>query len=351
MKKLFTSVIAFTLTLSFSSSGFAATPVATYSFDGDTGNATPVERIGYYSDDGIVPSDGDSFTYSEGKLGQSLHINGFEALNLNAGINSESYTVSYWIKPEKITNFTPTVMITPFGFEADTFINITLSSDNLSPNIWSHTFVPQDERPSIGLPGFLSAGEWTHITMVVDENMSNSLLEEYGENINEFFTGAALYINGYLLDIGKVPKGMCTPTSTFWFGVNIWDDMYTGDIDELYIYDTALSDTEVKDLFVASGGNPDEKAPSGSTNQNNGGFNDRPPHGSFSDNFVEIEQGTITGLNNHLNLDNASPITTQGVETTTNAYANMAAILGFGFTILSAGFLLQHIKYKRNSYY
>lgn len=350
MKKTFACAASLVFTLLFPINGYAATPIATYSFDGDTGDATPVERVEYYSDNGIVPSEGDTFTYTEGKLGQCLHMDGYEALNLNVSMSSESYTVSYWIKPDKIVNCTPTLMITPWGFQADTFINVTLSVGNISPNIWTHMLTPYEERSDTGLPGLLSANEWSYVTIVADENMSPALLDEYGVALDEYNTGVALYINGFLIDIGKVPKGLCVDSTSFWFGINIWDDLYMGYVDQLSVFDSALDNDSIKELYLSAGGDPDAKAPVGSTHQNKDEFPDRPGDGSFSSDFVEIEQGTISGNNMHLNLDNASPLTTQGVDTTTDAYADVAAIVGFSFIILSAGLFMQHIKQKRNSY-
>lgn len=350
MKKTFITAVTIMLTTLYPITVNAATPVATYSFDGDYGNATPVERIEYYSNAGIVESDGSSFTYKDGMLGQCLHMDGFEALKFNLNISSESYTVSYWMKPDKITNCTPSLMITPMGFEADTFINVTLSVDNLSPNIWTHMIYPYDERSNTGVPGILSTDEWYYITVVVDENMSASLLDEYGVRLDEFNSGAALYINGFLMDIGKAPKSICTDTTEYWFGVNIWDDLYMGYVDELSFFDQALTENEIKDLYLSAGGNPDAQKPVGSTRPNGGEIGQRPNGGSFSDDYIHIEQGTVNGNNNHLNLSNASPIATQGTESTTNAYSETALVFCLAFTILTMGFLLQYLKQKKNSY-
>ncbi len=329
---------------------YGATPTATYTFDGDYGDAKAIEREAYYSDEGLVESDGSSFTYSEGQKGQCIHMNGTEALKLNVNMTTESYTVSYWLKPDRITNCTPSLMITPYGFIDETFINITLAVDNISPNIWTHMMYPYDERNSTGMPGLLSNDEWLHITMVVDENMSFDLLNEYGVTTDEYTSGVSLYANGYLVAVGKVPKGLCMDSTSYWFGVNIWDDLYTGYVDELYFYDEALDEAAVKELYLQSGGDPDAKKPSGSTKPNNDGGGFRPNGGSFEDEYVELEQGTISGSNNHLNMENAAPIATQGVESTTNAYSEAALLTGIGFFLLSLGLLLQYIKKKNNSY-
>ncbi len=345
MKKLIISV--FIISIIMSETVLAAEPIAAYSFEEELGLAVPVERLGYYSNDAIETSSGTSLTYSNGKVGNSLHMNGYEALKLDVEMSTQSYTVSYWINPDRITNCTPTLMITPFGFEEDVFINVALAVDNISPNLWTHMREPYDERYSIGKPGLLKAGEWSHVTIVVDKNMAKDLLKQYSVELDEFTVGAAIYINGYLIDVGRAPNYLCIDSTEYWFGINIWDDLYEGYVDELYIYDKALNSTEIKALYLSVNGDPNAKEPNGSSSNGN----ERPNgNGSISDDFVEIEQGTINSNNNHLNLSNASPITTQGIETTTNAYADIAKICAFAFTLLSVGFLLQYIKKKRNHY-
>lgn len=329
---------------------YGATPTATYSFEGNFGDAAAIEREMYYSDEGLIESDGSSFTYTDGKKGQCIHLNGAEALKLNVNMTTESYTVSYWMKPDRITDCTPSLMITPHSFLDEKFINITLSVDNISPNIWTHMTEPYDERYSTGMPGLLSTDEWIYITMVVDENMSEELLNEYGVTTDEYTSGVAMYANGYLIAVGRVPKNICIDSTSYWFGINVWDDLYTGYIDELYFYNEALSEENIKELYLEAGGNPDEEKPSSHTKPNNGNGGFKPNGGSFEDDYVELEQGTIAGSYNHLNMENAAPITTQGVESTTNAYSEIALIAGIGLILLGLGLLLQYIKQKNNSY-
>lgn len=350
MKKIYICGFFLLSVLSLSQTSYGSEPVAYYSFDGDTENADAVERTEYYLDSGIVASEGESFTYTDGKKGLCLHMDGYEALNLNVSMTSESYTVSYWINPDRITQFTPTLMITPFGFEADTFINVSLAVGDFSPNLWTHMVTPYDERISTGLPGLLTAGEWNHITIVVDENMSEDTLNKYGVTVDEYYSGAALYINGFLVSVGKAPKGLCVESTDFWFGINIWDDLYMGYVDELYIFDTPLSDSEIKELYILSGGDPDAKEPDTSQNQGQNNSFAEDNDGSFSDDFIPYEQGSVNGNNSHLNMDNVSPITTQGVESATDAYAHTAALFGFTLIILSAGLFLHYFKLKKNSY-
>ena len=344
----FTTALFFTFL--FSSVGFAeTTPLYSFSFDDDLGGSTPIERTAYYSDNGLVESSGSSFSYSEGKLNNALHMYGNEALKLPVNMNSDKYSVSFWIKPDKITNCTPTFMLTADGFVDQNFINITVSVDNISPCAWTYISDPY-ERESLGRPGLLEIDEWLHLTLVVDGSIS---VEDgknlYNVNLDNNTILGKFYINGYFIEAGRIPKNVCSDTSGFWFGANVWDDFYKGMVDELYLFDTALTDEEVKENFILSGGSKDEKEPVGNSSVNIGGNNQNNGNG-FSDDYITINQGSLSSSNNHLNLDIDSPMAGQGVETTTNTYSYLAKIIGVTLLVLGVGLFLTYYKKTKNSY-
>lgn len=352
MKK-FPFFIATTLffTSLFSSVSLGATaPAYTFSFDDDLGGAKPIERTAYYTDDGLVPSSGSSFTYSEGKINNALHMYGNEALKLPVDLNTTQYSVSYWIKPDKIKNCTPTFMLTANGFINEHFLNITVSVDNISPCAWTFMNFPYEERESIGRPGLLQVDEWLHITLVVDGSVTASdAKSNFDVDLDEHTVLGKFYINGFFIDAGRIPKNVCNESSGFWFGANVWDDFYRGLVDELYLFDKSLTDEEVKENFIASGGSKDEKEPVGNSSSDIPGNNLQNGNG-FSDDFISLEQGSISSGNNHLDLNHDSPLAGQGVESTTNSYSNLAQIIGAALLVLGIGIYLTYLKKVRNSY-
>lgn len=348
--KLFVALTTFA-TLMFSSVCLAdLTPLYTYSFDGDYSGTTPIERTEYYTDNGLVVSYGSSFSYPEGKLNSCLCMDGTEALKLSAKMTSESYTISYWMKPDRISDCTPSFMITADGFEHESFINFTLSVDSLSPCVWSYVSQPMDERYSIGMPGLLSTTDWIHVTLVVDETVEYEDAKlNYDVSLNSYTALGKYYVNGYFIAAGEVPRGICSETTEFWFGANIWDNFFQGCVDEIRIFNLPLNDLEVKENFVSSGGSKEQSLPIGNSSSLISGNKNNNSNG-FSDDYITIEQGTLSGINSHLNLNNAPAIAAQGVETTTNAYSDIAFLLGAAMLFGGLGIYLGYIKKRSNSY-
>ncbi len=349
MQKKIIFIIATILSLGCFTTIYAGEPVAKYSFDSSYDDATPVTREAYHRDEAIVNSDGSSFEYLTGMVNDCIYLNGSEGLRLNVPIsNTETYSVSYWINPDRITACTPTVMITPNGFQAEKFINVTLEVDGLTPNIWTHMIEPYDERTSTGIWGGLNPGEWTFVTFVVDG--SDPFYQ------NEHVVPVSLYLNGTLVSIGTVPKELCIDSTGFWFGINIWDDLYSGYLDELYFYDYSLSPDEVNDLFVSLNGNENSVEmptvivvePEYPDNNEHGGWHNNG--GSVSDDYIEIEQGHVIGGSDHLNTLNITPLSKQGIEKYTNTYSDIAMIIATILLILSFGLVLHYKKLKRNRY-
>lgn len=242
-------------------------PLVQYSFENElksTGSqdtkAGAVDILSRYDESSIVDLPDTSVTYSEGKKGQAAYLNGSTGLNLNITMDSESYTFSYWIKPEAITTFTPSLIITRTTFSADEFINVTLSTGWLSPVVWTHITNPYDVRYETGIMGGIQANQWAHITFVVDESLV----------IDDEHVGVTLYINGFNVASGFAPREICTETSKYWFGINIWDDMYIGYVDEFKCFNTTLNDAQVKQLYLDDGGDPNASNPA----ENQGGFDD-----------------------------------------------------------------------------
>jgi hypothetical protein len=88
---------------------------------------------------------------------------------------------------------------------------------------------------SYGFTGNLSlSGGWNHLTWVIDRNLA-----------------ARLYVNSHATPVRNVfPSGFALNTSGFELSIGGWDDNYfNGLIDDLRIYNRALSESEAKALY------------------------------------------------------------------------------------------------------
>ncbi|GEN56730.1 hypothetical protein GCM10012290_15300 [Halolactibacillus alkaliphilus] len=163
-------------------------------------------------------------TFVEAGLDHALYLNGEQGVNLGRGLITErSYSVSFWLNPEELRDFT-----TVF-FAADTperwlsFLPGGSHGQGLT-KLWSGTSWYDAE-----LDYTLPTNEWSHVAFTVD------------------FGQLKIYINGEKMFEGEAfPNVFQTNDATFGLGVNYWDTPYKGYIDEVIIYDGhVLSDEQI----------------------------------------------------------------------------------------------------------
>ncbi|WP_157077284.1 LamG domain-containing protein [Robertmurraya korlensis] len=92
--------------------------------------------------------------------------------------------------------------------------------------IWSGT-AWYDAVTGLTIP----AGEWTHLAFTVNEGQ------------------ISVYVNGEeKFNKGGFPNVFTTTNGTFGLGVNYWDTPFKGLIDELHVYEGALTAEQVAEL-------------------------------------------------------------------------------------------------------
>lgn len=234
--KKFLGSIVFLLLFVFSAFAVAAEDglVAHYAFEGDlqdsTGNflvGQPIgNRIG--SSPGVVTSQvGNEFAnleFVEGVEGLALKFDGSSGVLLPPGlIQSDSYTISLLINPKTVSQHTTTffgavsgnkwISIVPDG--PTTHYTMLWSGEN-----WF------DATASFTIP----VNEWSHFVATVDQGQVtvyiNGKQEFTGVNFPSIFSGFS-------------------GDAVFALGVNWWDTPFNGILDELKIYDRALTADEI----------------------------------------------------------------------------------------------------------
>lgn len=213
---------------------------------------------------------------ADGVVGKSLYLDGKYGIELdmnNLDIADDSYTISFWIYAERLGDFMPIVQLgrningdpaTDAGKTKEgavAWLNFTRGSwAETYPLAWSrNSSIPwaTDETgvfPWIAGPADVvyGKGEWCLVTLVVDGNRY-TCIDDNGERI-----GTRYYLNGelvfdasaeFLYYQGIAPELFTgSPVSGF-IGINYWDALYKGYIDELVIYDEALTSGQVVSLY------------------------------------------------------------------------------------------------------
>lgn len=199
---------------------------AQYSFEDNLLDTTGKFEAGTITGNRIDNTENGTITYVSGKNGKAANFDSASGIRLPNGlISSGSYSVSIWLKPEQITAFTTTF----FGARDENNWVSLVPSGPASNNtmVWSGSVNWYDAPAGMTI----KAGEWTHVAFTVDNGQIH------------------LYVNGAeKFSSTNFPNIFTTSQSIFGLGVNLWDTPYKGLMDELNVYEGALSPEAVAGL-------------------------------------------------------------------------------------------------------
>lgn len=214
--------------------------LAAFQFEGDLSDS-----MGNFAKNGVPTGDriwkeGEAdIAYAAGYEGQALSLDGSNGVVLPSGlITNYEYTVSFWANPTVITGFTTAFFGSVNEVPADG--EIAPSSDNwisFLPQSWDGNTMLWSLYSGNWFDG--SAGEripeatWSHIAFSVNRGL-----------VKVFIDGEEKFSGGNLGDLFTSNEGK------FALGVNYWDLPYNGLIDELRIYEAALTADEITALDV-----------------------------------------------------------------------------------------------------
>jgi Concanavalin A-like lectin/glucanases superfamily/Bacterial Ig-like domain/Bacterial Ig domain len=216
--------------------------VAGYGFDEGTG--TTVADNSANGNTGTISGAGWT---SSGRFGSALTFDGFDDLVTIADADmldlTTAMTLEAWVRPTQMGGYRTVIMK-----EAATALDYALYSDTSAARPRYQVQVNGQLRGPSG-PAQLPAGEWTHLAATYD----GAVLRLYvnGSQVaSETRTGARPVSNGPLR-IG---------------GTLIYPEYFKGDIDEVRVYNRALTASEVvTDMNTAVAGTPDMMPPSAPT--------------------------------------------------------------------------------------
>lgn len=238
----------------------------------------------------IVEAPDAQLLYGEGPVGKALYIDGTYGLDLGLKpTNTDVWTVSYWMNADRLSDYGPTLQIGYNMERADTAANVTwmnITQTNWTPKyfptVWSRNVASNAEDGTACWPwmapfsdegAMIGKREWAMFTIVCSGE------EQTGGN-GQKTVGAQLYVNGelrydsadnyengtyftYTWDATLAPNIMKPGDDAFeaYFGINYWDTIYKGYVDDLYVFDTALNAEQVKALYAM--GNAALESPKG----------------------------------------------------------------------------------------
>ena len=257
-KKFLTVAATAVMTMSMLMSAFADTKtdlIAHYGFDEDMKNevtseeATPVGK----GNGGKVASEalaGNEFTYEDGVNGKALVMakGNNDGLNLNVKAKGDSYTVSFWVKTNEFNGFAEPIL--------------WYGGTDQSTQSWAGIWPGLDSKWGSGGP-VLGGAEGTTPDRVGVTAGTNNLTTDDDKLVFDWHMVTAvvdgetgkLYWDGQLVGMTSGDDKMFAVTGddkSFYLGANAWDVPFSGSVDELYIYERALSTDDVKELYEAT---------------------------------------------------------------------------------------------------
>lgn len=208
--------------------------VAHYAFNNDLENTIENEFSTGTVTGNTIGNMGGEVTFEDGvsDSGQAVVFDGNSGILLPNGlITSDSYSISLWLNPSQLTQYTTAF----FGARtSNDWISLTPSGPAAGQTmIWSGSQNWYDAVTGMSIP----TNQWTHVAFTVDEG-----------NI-------IIYINGEEVFRGtNFPNIFTSASSVFSLGVNYWDSPYKGLMDELRIFDNiAISAEEIMALYELYG--------------------------------------------------------------------------------------------------
>lgn len=225
--------------------------IGQYLFDNSLANTAPDAADGaaakiWNSYINTVPGDAEGgsgaaddvteFSYAEGIDGSNggaaaFSGTGTQGLKLDVVPTSNAFTISFDIKLDTATQYTSALILYKNDGE---YISLAPQGwkTKLGPMVWARSVNSDNSARWYDIPGGAAALEkislqtWATVTVIVNDNM------------------AELYVNGEKLAAGEVPD-IIDGMDGIYVGINNWDTPLEGAIDNLYVYDAALTIEEV----------------------------------------------------------------------------------------------------------
>lgn len=209
-------------------------PVYSYNFNNSIGTALLMTRENDTlegSNSGTLPSINKEKTviYNDGISGKGIYLDGTYGLRTFPQIDGGNYSVSLWVKPESMGSYSPIICVgEKFLTEQESSFTLT-KDDTTSPVVISTS-------PSGGY--FAGKGQgitdntWNHVCITVSAN------------------NVKIYVNGNLQSEGMVLENMISGNTEWYLGIDPYNTLFRGSIDNLAFYNSCLSAEIISQLYT-----------------------------------------------------------------------------------------------------
>ena len=198
-------------------------PVKTYSFENQLdGSSMYGKKMAEYTGEAA---------YAEGHEGQAVRLGDY-GLKLNHPYTGEEYTVSMWVNPSQAVPVNGSLLYIGSALGATEQWVSVAGDNNQVLKVWTNDKV---------------TGEFGYKTPISNVNLEKNhwTLVTVTQSGYDF----TLYLNGSPAGSGQAARALTAESNDISIGVNNWDDLYKGLIDEVQVYDQALTPSQVYQLY------------------------------------------------------------------------------------------------------
>ncbi len=233
-------------------------PVYYIGMEDATGLSARAQGTGSTMDERVPASDKE-LMFTNGVKGNALWLDGTYGAQVDAiePINTDTYTLSFWVWCSRFATYSTTLQFgngMAVGTTEHWLSFTTPDAGTTYPQLWNrNAAVGTWPNPSYEAEKNYARKTWAHIVLVCDET---DLIDLNGNMV----LNAKLYVNGVPSEntIQIVP-GLFTgdKATTDWrflLGINPWDAIMKGAIDEIYVFDEALTAGQVATLYADGDG-------------------------------------------------------------------------------------------------
>lgn len=205
-----------------------------------------------------------------GVSGKCAYLNRSWAMDLNFdATNTDEWSVSFWVYALGMTNYMPTLQFgSNLGYDSGSvsWLNVTKTdwAGDVYPMLWSrhedYNSWPWMYAYDTTLHGYK---EWVNITIVATGETFDSpdgikvagcqlyldgelVYDAYDNYMNATYFEITDSLGTLAPDIMKVNDNQ---TFESYFGINYWDTMFKGCVDELYVFDKAITAEDAAALY------------------------------------------------------------------------------------------------------
>ncbi len=179
--------------------------------------------------------------YEEGFKGNAIRLGDY-GLKLNRENLGENFTVSMWVKPDGI--FPENQVVAFLGYhDPEKWIAVSggalWGGSSAECKFWAHDSELYTSHTTIGTMN-INAGDWHQLTITGSD------------------TTVSAYLDGTLIDSGDTNSPLVGENQDIYIGVNYWDTEFEGLVDEVNVYDCALTAEQVNEAYLADTDEPEE---------------------------------------------------------------------------------------------